>query len=331
MQGLRIATPENGLIQPAVACATSSGEHALRGLASPGNAEAPRPRGVGVWLRAQDATNDEVGADAQRAATRARQEGLEITRFYDASLTAPNRLEELLPRAILADIERGIISTLIISDLGQVASNTAELAILTEYIHAKGATLVSLAEALDTGAFAGAAFHQAVHAIARWERKQIERRKERMLTRAKAGRALGGATPFGYRREGSRLVLDEVEAPVRQRIFELFIQCPRLKAVARILNVEGHRTRGGKLFSDTTVRRLIMEPTAKGVLRLNHTTSAAGSKRRRSNAPEEWILVECPAVVSPETWQAANDLLGKPTRNQEGLRTEPVPATQPCV
>ncbi len=73
-----------------------------------------------------------------------------------------------------------------------------------------------------------------------------------------------GPTRFGYRRENGRLVLDPIEAPIRQRMFVLFLEHQRKKTVAEIINAEGATTRNGSQFSGQTVGRLLTDARVVG-------------------------------------------------------------------
>lgn len=74
-----------------------------------------------------------------------------------------------------------------------------------------------------------------------------------------------GPASFGFIRKDGMLQKHPDEAPVRQRMFELFAKHQRKKTVAMILNAEGHQTRSGAHFNGTTVGRLLSEEAAKGI------------------------------------------------------------------
>lgn len=275
-----------------------------------------RPKAVGIWIRVS--TEDQARGESPetheaRARMYAEMKGWQVVRVYDlAGVSGKSVMEHSEAKAMLADVKAGRIQALIFSKLARLARNTRELLEFAEYFQEHGADLVSLQESIDTSTPAGRFFYTLIAAMAQWEREEIaERVRESVKTRAQMGKTTGGAAPFGYRWEDKELVLDEQEAPVRVRMFELFREHRRVKTVARLLNEAGHRTRRGAKFSATTVRRLLTAPIAKGERRRFYTESLGEGKHWRLKPKEDWIYNEAPALVSVELWEEVNAVLQK--------------------
>ncbi len=223
-------------------------------------------------------------------------------------------------KRMLADIKSGHITGLVFSKLARLARNTIELLQFSKFFQNHNADLISLSESIDTSTPAGRFFFALISSLAEWEREEISARVQASVPiRAKLGKSLGGAAPFGYRWENKVLLIDEKEAPIRKLMHEIFLEQRRIKTTADILNKMGYRTRKNELFSDNTVNRLLRDPMAKGERRANYTKSLGAGKQWQFKPASEWVIIPCPAIISAELWDECNRILDE----QEIKRKKP--------
>ncbi len=285
---------------------------------------------VGIWIRVstEDQAQGESPAHHEYRARRyAEFNGWTVVEVYDlAGVSGKSVWENPECQRMLRDAKRGHIQGLIFSKLARLARNTKELLDFAQHFEKHQATLVSIEEKIDTSTPAGLLFYTMLGAIAQWEREEITSRLRSSIgVRAKLGKPLNGLAPFGYKWTHKQLVLVTEEAAIRREAFDLFLVHRRKGVVARLLRDKGYRTRSGRPLTDTNIDRMLRCSSAKGLYRTNLSRfSAAGGWKREAKPESEWGTVECPAIVSEETFDRVAAILEEQTKPQRKPGKKPV-------
>lgn len=144
-------------------------------------------------------------------------------------------------------------------------------------------------------------------------RKLSERLKFGFRQAIKNGHVLGNDKLWGYDKKDCVLTVNEEEAPVVRRIFDLYAnQQMGVRRISQTLYDEGFTSRQGNTFNVLTIRHILCNPKYKGWYCANKSqTVDYRSKRKIFLDESEWVMYpdpSIPAIVSEELWDRANAL-----------------------
>jgi len=128
---------------------------------------------------------------------------------------------------------------------------------------------------------------------------------------------LGNSRIFGYDKKDKKLVINEDEAKMVRKLFELYATDQySMKQIEDILWQSGYRNRNGNKIAHSTMANTISNPKYKGYYVGNKVKIVdMFTKKQHFLPPEEWVMFKdesgeiVPSIVSEELWNAANAVL----------------------
>lgn len=147
-------------------------------------------------------------------------------------------------------------------------------------------------------------------------RKLSERLKFGFKQAIKNGHVLGNDQLWGYDKKDCVLTINEKEAVIVRRIFDLYANKQfGFRKISQILYSEGYTSKKGNVFNVLTIRNILCNPKYKGWYCGNKSQSLDYRSKRKILLDEsEWITYpdpSIPAIVSEELWDRANALFKK--------------------
>lgn len=156
------------------------------------------------------------------------------------------------------------------------------------------------------------------------------------------GKWVGGCPPFGYKvnpNDKNHLVIDEIEAPIVKRIFNMFASGIRINKISDTLNNENIPTfsttrnrnfirngNGGNIYGywcNTTIKKILQNRLYTGDLVQNRRSRLSYKYRKIiCNKEEQWIIVEDThePIIDKKTFNKCQSLI--PRQHQRNDKKE---------
>ena len=169
----------------------------------------------------------------------AKEHGFKNPKFYvDDGYTGTN-FDRPSFKEMSADIDKGLVKTVIVKDLSRFGRNYIEVGSYSEIIYPEaGVRFIAIMDNVDTGSLESNEFAAFTNLFNEWYPKSTSKKvKEVKKAKGLAGEHLG-APPYGYLKnpdDNTRWLVDEEAAVVVRRIFSLCMQGNGMSAIATIL------------------------------------------------------------------------------------------------
>lgn len=173
--------------------------------------------------------------------------------IIDAGISAKS-LDRPGIRRILSMLKRGEVESVTVFKLDRLTRSLRDLTALVDLFLKADCALVSVSERLDLGTASGRLMMHVLGALSEWERGVIAERTSEAMTHLRRTGSVYSPAPYGYCRDGSRLVEDPQEQSLLSTMNELRLQGLSFRRIAQSLNEQGYRTRCGSEFWPNTVR-----------------------------------------------------------------------------
>ena len=212
-----------------------------------------------VRVSTQDQADGGASVAAQRQKLQQYAELFEldlVAIIEDAGASAKTLQREGLHEA-LAYLDGGKAEGLLVAKLDRLTRSGKDLGTLLDSHFRSEFSLLSVADKIDTSTAAGRLVLNVLASVSEWEREAIGERTSAALQHKIAQGEHVGSPSLGFDMVGGKLVKNEDEAEVVERIQQLRAEGHTFQQIADTLTEEGHRTKRGGQWYPATVRNYV--------------------------------------------------------------------------
>jgi len=240
-------------------------------------------------------------------------------------------------RRMLRDCKKGLIDRIIVKSMSRFARNTEEMLTALRALEQMEVSVYFEEQGLDTESMNSEMFATFPGVVAQQESVSISQNMRwSYKKRMESGEFNCCAPAYGFDLINGKLVINETEAAVIRRIFNLYLQGIGMQAIANILNDEGvRRQHGREKWYHTTINYVLNNERYKGdaLLQKQITTQTLPFKKQPNHGEQPMYYVENsnPAIVSRETYDAVQALIkSRQPSCKRKAKTYPLTRTLRC-
>lgn len=291
---------------------------------------------VGIYLRLsrEDDLSDEsksITHQRERATEFCIQNGFRIVKEYVDDGVSGATDDRPKFQELITDIEKKEIDLVITKDTSRLARNYATFTYyVLEYFPSKNVRYISINDKIDSNK--KDTLNEGTLCMAFFNELQVRRDstkiKDSLNSSKRQGKFMGGIAPYGYMKNPLNkyeLLIDEEQAEVVRRIFDMSISGLGIQKIANILtdekvpipSIQKNLNRGNKtglygIWHSRTVSYILKNEDYIGNL-TQCREEKVNCKVRKTVSKDKWIVVigGCPAIIDEETFYLVQDMFLK--------------------
>ena len=277
---------------------------------------------TGIYIRVstEDQAKDgfSIHAQGEKLTKYAEANDWDILDYYvDDGISGKNLEDRPEVTRLLKDIEEGKINNVLIYKLDRLTRSVRDLIYLIELFEKHSCTFNSQTEKIDTSNAVGRMFVKIIGIFAEFESEILAERVSfgyEQKTREGNYTNCNGVYGYDYIVGEQKLVVNDIERELVNRIFDLYIDGKSYFKIAHQFNQENVPTKRGGHWASSTVKSIINNPLYVGKVRYGV---------QDKNKDKSFIVDgnDIEPIISPEKWELANNIID--TRKHYCVRRYP--------
>ena len=205
-----------------------------------------------------------------------------LNKHYDDGGISGGTLERAGLKALIADIDAGLIDMIVIYKIDRLTRSLSDFSKIVDRLEAGNASFVSVTQSFNTSTSMGRLTLNMLLSFAQFEREvTAERIRDKIAASKAKGLWMGGTVPLGYDPNPDKtirgLIVNEDEATDIQTIFDLYDKHGNMRCVRDDVETMGLRSKrrsystgkrmGGSIMSKGQIHHILRNPIYVGKIR----------------------------------------------------------------
>ncbi len=236
---------------------------------------------------------------------------------------------------LLKDCKNGKVDRIIVKSISRFARNTEELLEMIRALKDIGVSVYFEEQGIDTTKINAEMIVTFPGMVAQQESMTISGNlRWGIQKRMKAGEFICSNPAYGYALVNGKMEINENEAQVVRRIFELYLQGYGTGSIANVLNEEKVPKRNGKVWRMTGIQYILKNEKYIGdaLLQKKYTTDTLPYRQKENKGERTQYYVENynSPIISKEDFQRVQKLLNSKEGQKNPMQIKPLSRIMRC-